>query len=192
MLPYLEEQNVWKGFQLSLPYLDPQNLPAAGQVVPTFICPSTVRLGPYRLESRTGGRSGNLATAADWMGATDYGGMFGWSGVGYPFMNGVMVWETPIGIAQIPGGTSHVIIVAEDTGRDWPWHGEWANGANVFDQTGNINARQSDEMWSDHPGGVQLLMCDGSAHFLADSIATTVLAPLCTRNGGNPAALAPP
>ena len=34
-------------------------------------------------------------------------------------------------------------------------NGEWANGANIFDQTGPINARQSDEMWSDHPSGAQ-------------------------------------
>ena len=64
------------------------------------------------------------------MGTTDYGGMFGWTGSGYSFMNGVMIWETPMSVKQIPGGTSHVIIVAEDTGRDWTplMNGEWANG----------------------------------------------------------------
>ena len=73
------------------------------------------------------------------MGCTDYGGMFGWTGTGYTFMNGVMIWETPIAIPQITGGTSHVILVAEDTGRDWTMDGQWANGGNIFDQTGPIN-----------------------------------------------------
>jgi prepilin-type N-terminal cleavage/methylation domain-containing protein len=192
LLPYIEESAAWKKFHLNLAYLDPQNLPATSQIVRLFICPSTVRIGPYRVDCLTGGRSGNLATATDWMGCTDYGGMFGWTGTGYTFMNGVMVWEIAYSIPQVTGGTTHVVIVAEDTGRDWPWHGEWADGANIFDQTAGLNLRQSDEMWSDHPGGVQVLTCDGSAHFLADSISTTVLAPLCTRSGGDPAAFMSP
>ncbi len=192
LLPYIEEKAIWTQFHVNLAYLDPQNLPAASQIVRIFICPSTLRLGPYRVDCLTGGRNGNLAAATDWMGCTDYGGMFGWTGAPYPFMNGVMVWEIAYSIGQIPGGTTHVIIVAEDSGRDWPWHGEWADGANIFDETAGPNLRQSDEMWSDHPGGVQVLTCDGSVHFIADSISTTALAPLCMRTGGDPAALAAP
>jgi hypothetical protein len=115
--------------------------------------------------------------------------MFGWTGPGYSFMNGVMVWETPMSVKQIPGGTSHVIIVAEDTGRDWTMTGEWANGGNIFDETGPINLHQYNEMWSDHPRGVQTVFCDSSVHFFDERISTTVLAPLCTRDGGDPAAL---
>ena len=44
-------------------------------------------------------------------------------------------------------------------------------------------------MWSDHPGGVQVLLCDGSVHFAADTISPSVLAPLCTRDGGDSGAL---
>ena len=45
-----------------------------------------------------------LDKATDWMGTTDYGGMFGWTGPGYTFMNGVMIWETPMSVKQIRGG----------------------------------------------------------------------------------------
>ena len=93
---------------------------------------------------------------ANWMACTDYGGMFGWTGTGYTFMNGVMIWEQPIAISQITGGTSHVILVAEDSGRDCTMYGQWANGMNIFDQTGPINVVQWNEMWSDHPGGAQV------------------------------------
>ena len=48
-------------------------------------------------------------------------------------------------------------------------NGEWANGANIFDQTGADQRRQDDEMWSDHPGGVQVVLCDSSVHFLDDA-----------------------
>ncbi len=190
LLPYIEEPAVWQLFQTKLAYLDAKNLPATSQVIPIYVCPSTVRVAAYRVGGRTAGMSGApLSTATDWMGVIDYGGMFGWTGVGYTFMNGVMVWETPISIKQITGGTSHVILVAEDSGRDWTMTGEWANGMNIFDQTGAINRVQANEMWSDHPGGVELLLCDGSVHFGDDRIAIEALAPLCTRAGGDTAAL---
>ncbi len=193
LLPYLEESAVWKLFNTNLAYLAPENLPATSHVVPLYACPSTVRMAPYRVGNLTGDRASvGLDKAIDWMGTTDYGGMFGWTGAGYPFMNGVMVWETPISVKQIPGGTSHVIVIAEDTGRDWTttMNGEWANGANIFDQTGQINRRQSDEIWSDHPGGAQVLFCDSSVHFLSEEISAAILAPLCTRSGGDLAAVA--
>ena len=192
LLPYIEEQPTWKLFRTDLAYLDPGNLPATRHVIPLYGCPSAARLAPYRVGNLTGDRAGvGFANATDWMGTIDYGGMFGWTGTGYSFMNGVMVWETPIGINQITGGTSHVILVAEDSGRDWTMTGEWADGGNIFDQTGPIDAQQYNEIWSDHPGGAEVLLCDGSVHFVADRIATTVLAPLCTRDGGDPASLAP-
>ena len=192
LLPYIEERGVWTLFNTSLGYDAPQNLPATSQVVPIYICPSTVHVAPYRVGALTGGMSGQpLNTATDWMGTIDYGGMFGWDGASpaYSYMNGVMVWETPTSIPQISGGTSHVILVAEDTGRDWTMDGQWANGQNIFDTTGPINVAQFNEIWSDHPGGAQVLLCDGSVHFASATISTDVLAPLCNRTGGDPSAL---
>ncbi len=191
LLPFIEEQATWKKFHTDLAYIDPANLPAASQVISIYCCPSAGRIAAMRVGNLTGDRKRlGFNKATDWMATIDYGGMFGWTGPGYAFMNGVMVWETPTSIAQIPGGTSHVILVAEDTGRDWTMTGEWANGGNIFDQTGPINIQQYNEMWSDHPGGVYVLMCDGSVHFVNESIATDVLAPLCTKQGGDPKLLA--
>jgi prepilin-type N-terminal cleavage/methylation domain-containing protein len=199
LLPFIEEQSLWQRFQMSFTYLAPENLPATSHVVPTYCCPSTARLAPYRVGNLTGDRTGiGFDKATDWMGTTDYGGMFGWTGAGYSWINrngnGVMIWETPISAKQITGGMSHAIVVAEDTGRDWTMlmNGEWANGANIFDQTGVINRRQDDEMWSDHPGGVHIVLCDSSVHFLDDRISIAVLAPLCTRAGGDPSQLGKP
>jgi prepilin-type N-terminal cleavage/methylation domain-containing protein/prepilin-type processing-associated H-X9-DG protein len=189
LLPFIEEGSAWQLFDLNLPYANSANLPSTTQIVPTYLCPSTARLGTNRLGAVTGM---STQPQADWMACIDYGGMFGWTGTGYTFMNGVMIWEQPISISQITGGTSHVILVAEDSGRDWTMDGQWANGQNIFDSTGPINVVQWNEMWSDHPGGAQVLLCDGSVHFAADTISTTVLAPLCTRDGGDPAALIGP
>ena len=83
LLPYIEERGVWKLVQHQLwATTTPQNLPATSQVVPIYICPSTVHVAAYRVGALTGGMSGQpLSTATDWMGTIDYGGMFGWDGV---------------------------------------------------------------------------------------------------------------
>jgi prepilin-type N-terminal cleavage/methylation domain-containing protein/prepilin-type processing-associated H-X9-DG protein len=186
LLPFIEERSAWRLFNLNLSYSNAANLPSTTQIVPTYLCPSAARLGANRIGGLTGTPT---QPRANWLGCTDYGGMFGWTGAGYSFMNGVMIWEQPTAISQITGGTSHVILVAEDSGRDYTTYGQWANGMNIFDQTGPINVQQWSEMWSDHPGGAQVVLCDGSVHFAADTISTTVLAPLCTRDGGNTNAL---
>jgi prepilin-type N-terminal cleavage/methylation domain-containing protein/prepilin-type processing-associated H-X9-DG protein len=187
LLPFIEQPSAWKLFNLNLSYASSANLPATTQIVPIYLCPSTNRLGANRI----GAVTGTPATPrANWMACIDYGGMFGWTGAGYTFMNGVMIWEVPTAISQITGGASHVILVAEDSGRDYMMDGQWANGQNIFDQTGPINVVQWNEMWSDHPGGAQVLLCDGSVHFAADTISTAILAPLCTKSGGDPTPLA--
>ena len=42
---------------------------------------------------------------------------------------------------------------------------------------------KEEEFFSDHPGGVNILMCDGSVHFLSDDTHYNVYYALCTRNG---------
>jgi prepilin-type processing-associated H-X9-DG protein len=185
LLPFIEEPSAWQSFNLNLSFAASSNLASTTQVLPIYLCPSTSRLGSNRIGAITGAPS---VPHSNWMACIDYGGMYGWNCVGVG--NGVEIWDQPIAISQIPGGTSHVILVAEDSGRDYTMDGQWANGLNIFNQSGSINVVQWNEMWSDHPGGAQVLMCDGSVHFAADTISTTVLAPLCTREGGDPTALA--
>jgi len=183
LLPYIEEPSAWQAFNLNLSFADPTNLPSTTQIVPTYLCPSTSRFGANRIGAITG-----LATQphSNWMACIDYGGMYGWNCVGIG--NGVEIWDQPIAISQIPGGASHVILVAEDSGRDYTMDGQWANGLNIFNQSGPINVEQWNEMWSDHPGGAQVVLCDASVHFAAESISVTALAALCTRAGGDPTA----
>lgn len=118
------------------------------------------------------------------MACTDYGGMFGWyDKEAGRTMVGVMYWNQPISIADIPDGTSTTICVAEDTGRGWPYDSEWANGGNVFQQEGPINVLQHNEMWSDHPLGVNAAFCDGSARFLKETMDPKVVGAVCSRKG---------
>jgi prepilin-type processing-associated H-X9-DG protein len=70
--------------------------------------------------------------------------------------------------------------------------GVWADGNNVVAiklQPNNIPATQawvSDELYSDHKGGVNGLFCDGSVHFIAETIDLAVLYAICTRASEEP------
>ena len=103
----------------------------------------------------------------------------------YPFMNGVMIYERAISDHEIVDGLSHTIIVGEDTGRPLNAQSEWANGQNIFDQTGPINRTRNNELFSDHPHGVHVMLADGAVRWLDESMDTGTLLRLCTRSEGD-------
>jgi prepilin-type N-terminal cleavage/methylation domain-containing protein/prepilin-type processing-associated H-X9-DG protein len=190
VLPFIEQSSVAARVDLAAPFLAEQNAAAGSTVLSLWLCPSTQRLAEDRVGATSGDRNGNGRwDAGDNLAWIDYGGMFGAVlPSGHDFMNGVLVWDMGIRQAQIRDGASHTILVAEDTGRGAAMDGHWINGENIFDQAGRINAQQNNEMWSDHPGGAQTLMCDGSVGFLAEAIDLPVLLALCTRALGESAA----
>jgi len=188
VLPYLEQQNVYALFDLHQAYNSNANRIAGGQVLSVYLCPSTATLQPDRRGDTTGDVNGNGRwDAGDDLAFTDYGGNFGFSGFDKPFMNGVLIYERAITMAQITDGSSRTLIVTEDTGRGPSFDGQWANGENIYDQSGPINDRTgmgaNNEMWSDHPGGINALLCDGSVRFLDEKMELSTLAALCTRAG---------
>jgi prepilin-type N-terminal cleavage/methylation domain-containing protein/prepilin-type processing-associated H-X9-DG protein len=192
VLPFVEETTLYRLFNLNAAYRSSANRAAAGTVIGIYNCPSTTRLAADRTGDTTGDRNHNGQwDAGDDLAFTDYGGNFGYSGLNKGFGNGVMLREVSVSIMQITDGTSHTIAVSEDTGRGAAFDGQWANGENIFDESGPINNRavpesqwQYDEMWSDHPGGINALLCDGSVRFLSEQIELEVLAALCTRASG--------
>jgi prepilin-type N-terminal cleavage/methylation domain-containing protein/prepilin-type processing-associated H-X9-DG protein len=184
LLPYIEQENVHSIFHFDKPYDSAENSDATHRVIATFLCPSTYRTPPDRDGSVTAKHNHNgTPHPSDGMACTDYGGMYGWSNsAGSKY--GVMVYDRAITMAEIRDGTSETIAVVEDTGRGWKMDAEWANGQNIFDETGPINYSQNNEMWSDHVGGVNAAFCDGSAHFLSELLDVKVVEALCTRDSG--------
>jgi prepilin-type N-terminal cleavage/methylation domain-containing protein len=184
LLPFIEQQATYELFNPLARYNTQANQPAAANVVATYVCPSTV-VAPNRRGPTSGDRNlnGQWDTGDD-LAFTDYGGMFGVGDPALPLGNGVMVYDRRISAKQIGDGLSRTIIVAEDTGRGANLRSAWIDGQNCFDQTGPINSTQNNEIWSDHPGGALVAMCDGSAHFLSDEMAERVLYALCTRDLG--------
>jgi prepilin-type N-terminal cleavage/methylation domain-containing protein/prepilin-type processing-associated H-X9-DG protein len=185
LLPYIEQENVSRLFDFNARYNAASNQEATRRVIPTYLCPSTSRREPGRAGNTTGDRNGNGCNdPGDGMGCTDYGGVFGYNLPGEPLNNGVMIYNRSICAAHVRDGASNTMIVVEDTGRGWRMDGEWANGENIFMVSRPINTEQNNEIWSDHPGGVNGLFCDGAVHFLSESLDQATLTAICTRARG--------
>ena len=100
-----------------------------------------------------------------------------------------MLYDRAMQISDILDGTSNTLIVAEDSASA---DGQWINGLNIFDQAYPINLSPNpamgiypeNEIRSDHPGGANGLLCDGSARFLFQQMDLKTLAAICTRAGG--------
>lgn len=119
--------------------------------------------------------------------------------------------DSGIPLQRITDGLSKTILLFELAGRgvnppsaagDSPSaQGAWASGLNcnsigpqslsralinppTSDTTGAWSDESDQSLFSDHPGGAHVAMCDGSVHFLAESTADTVLTGLASRNGG--------
>ena len=194
LLPYIEERHAWELFDVSQPYNSAANHESGKTVVPIYLCPSTYR-APQRNGLTTGDVNGNGKwDTGDDLAFIDYGGMFGHPPAGgmYPMEgklllgNGAMIYEKTVSAKQITDGLSQTILIGEDTGRSGSsqQNGTWADGQNIFDVTMQINTNQVNELWSDHVGGANTTFCDGSVHFLAETIDPNVLYALCTRDQG--------
>jgi len=190
LLPYIEERALWQQYDFRQSYRADVNRAATGTVIATFLCPSTSRFAPDRRGDTVGDMNGNgVYDAGDHMACTDYGGIFGSAGAGVTPANGVMLYERAINLRKITDGSSSTIIVGEDTGRGWIDSGQWSNGWNILDVgtfgvARPINFRREDELYSDHPGGVHVLLCSGAVRFLSDATERTVAQALATRAGG--------
>ncbi len=116
--------------------------------------------------------------------------------------NGVIfrnAWARPVNLKNVTDGASKTFIVGENVvSQDFQSSAFFADGSwascgiplNFF----LYNAPDSElkfDRWNEvrgfkslHPGGVHFVMCDGSVHFVNESIDHNVYRALATRNGG--------
>ena len=105
---------------------------------------------------------------------------------------------------QVTDGLSNTLMVGELSGRGYNIpgaviRGAWANGNSTFPLTYAVNTQpeyipggppsawgDDESLFSEHPGGAQVLMCDGSVHFLVDATDLNVLYALASRASGEP------
>ena len=167
LLPHIEQRPLYERVDFTEAFDSDRNAEAAATVVATYLCPSV-------------GRTSNLVEGR---GACDYGGIYG-ERITSPNNppKGTMLYDRAVSIRQILDGTSTTLIVSEDGG--WK-DGQWINGRNVFDQAYAINQAPpfENDIRSDHPGGANALLADGSARFLNEHMDLETLAAICTREG---------
>jgi prepilin-type N-terminal cleavage/methylation domain-containing protein/prepilin-type processing-associated H-X9-DG protein len=114
-----------------------------------------------------------------------------------------------IEIKKITDGLSKTFLICEITGRGiygTDYRGAWASGQNCITvgprsptipivnpppvdgsptvQSGFYRNAQNASLFSDHRGGVQVSMCDGSVHFITESVDDAVITGLASRASG--------
>ncbi len=168
LLPYIEQDALRRQLDMGKAFDATENAVAAATVLSVYVCPSVPQDNCLKQ-----GR-----------GPCQYGGIYG-ERITSPNNppRGVMLYDRAISISEIRDGTSNTLIVAEDC--DFT-DGQWINGLNVFDQAFAINQAPSyeNDIRSKHPGGANGVFCDGSVHFLPESMDLKTLAAICTRAGG--------
>ncbi len=208
LLPYIEQDNVYKQFDLRKAYnATPANQAAAKNVISILICPTN----PLRPQP----------TDPQGYGTTDFAPVYyvdidPVTGLRNKStrVDGGMILGKP-SVLSIADGTSNTIAIAEDVGRNESMTMEYAdplggmrqlyrwaepdcaigiskginNSRSPFGgptpcQWSANNCGPNEEIFSFHPGGAHVVFCDGHVAFLKESIDPRELRKLVTRSGG--------
>lgn len=214
LLPYLEQNALYDSWDSSIGFLEGRNGDLAATYLSVYKCPSAPSLPVYSYE-RSGfpPRYGtNDYKGCDGVLASDPI-LTSWGRTGW--VRGV-ISRVPMSSARIQDGLSNTILLVESVGgtdlfgpggkpgtpdRIWyPTDGAWVGrslsglfptvGAIAIGLTtpGGINCSNMYDHgpYSFHPGGAQVVFCDGSVHFLAENLEPFVLCCMYAYDDGKP------
>ena len=206
LLPYLEENARFAQYELAKTVDDPHNLPISGKPVDIYLCPSMAlpRAVPEPAsDEKLGPGSYIISTRTDYSNFTNLDGAFD-----NPRDDG----SYTLGMQHITDGTSKTLLVGEinyglqkmlwttspelnGTSKwgDQTWaHGYWALAWGhmaakfpaVYNNSTEYAPPHSNRAFrSDHPGGVQFVLVDGSVQFISDDSSPDIRRALVTRAG---------
>jgi prepilin-type N-terminal cleavage/methylation domain-containing protein len=208
LLPYLEQDNLYKQINFSLPVEDPTHLAVRTTVLPAFVCPSDRSTGVFTVYSKN--PPAPLAQAA----TNSYAACHGFGDDlddELDSFNGMFSRNSKVRVADVTDGTSNTIAVGERAAlfTQTPWAGAVSFGttritpgapvanpdvvedapsqvlAHVDQDTINDTSRDDPEdFYTPHTGVALFLFGDGSVRPLPIGIDLKVLQALATRNGG--------
>lgn len=205
LLPYLEQENIFKNYNQQSPWASTTNISAITTKVKIFLCLSTPDISSYMPLAPNGKKYATL----------DYTPMVNIDPVqmaaGYvnppPDQNlGFMNPYDGVRITDISDGLSNTLILGEDAGFPvyfqkgkilnngiafpWSWAGDypWTNfdGCNQDGSLGGpftMNGSNICEFYSFHLGGANFLMGDGHVIFISENIPSKEMAKKITRSG---------
>jgi prepilin-type N-terminal cleavage/methylation domain-containing protein len=204
LLPFMEQQNLHERINFDVPAYatripennvdrgpagDPANKFAAENMPPVFVCPSAHRVQPQTEQKDYGINGGTGTCCPERNGPHD--------GVGW--MNSAVT------MAQIKDGTSNTFLFLEfghfgnhswvnyDRGANqFLWVHHVSQGYVVAAEHNGSPRPPNNTQWngraahSDHPGGVQVALCDASVTFVSDHVDFAVYRATFSRSGAEP------
>ena len=208
LLPFIEQQTLYAEIK-PLPNGEAQNWGPRTHVVDTYLCPSAAIPSPNPLALHPSNYAGVMGARSTYTGADRNRRCphpaFEALNLGADPMcgeicgNGVLFPNSRVRLAKITDGTSKTFAVGEQLyiTRDWltgltffktvPMLCTGATKNMVY----HLNTEYESSIpkndlpfSSEHTGGAQFTMCDGSVHFFQESIDITVLLDLATKRGG--------
>jgi prepilin-type N-terminal cleavage/methylation domain-containing protein/prepilin-type processing-associated H-X9-DG protein len=208
--PYIEQKNLSDYYKWDKNWYDAENKSVRETYVATFICPSSPR--PKRLDNSTTSGVAWTAAASDYgicngtnvalfpLGLIDAGTN--------RKPQGVMRVNELQKFSDVTDGLSNTYWVAEAAGRPQSYRAKGmrngtarAAGSSALDRDNEyiihgfnaagsanpgpcaMNCTNSDEMYSFHPGGVQVMFGDGSVRYLSNQVPMRIVAAWVTREG---------
>ncbi len=130
-----------------------------------------------------------------WVGRSNYSGCFGSTTIQHnPFDgNGAFFANSKLKLGEFTDGLSNTVVVGERTNELATV--SWVGFVPEVDEPGarvlgaalhepNCDERHASSFRSYHPGGINVVLGDGSAHFVSSNIDETLFRALATRRGG--------
>ncbi len=214
LLPYLEQDNLYRQIDFGRDIADPVNAQARTTSLAIFLCPSD---SPLRLTTVANGAGNPICEVA-------FGNYVGMAGVyevsGYPDTSngaaGVLLRNSKVRVTDITDGSSGTLLVGE---RAWMWQGKvrspvttWVGavtnavipqtlnpalgfeveGVMVLTNSGTVAEGRVpnntfdhvEDASSNHISGVNFLFADGSVRSIDNTISPRVWVGIATRSGG--------
>lgn len=205
VLPFMEQDNVWKQFNSSLPLTDPANAAFMRNQLPAYKCPSDPQQDYFAIYEEGGGAQLAELPIANYVGCFGPEELDGCENAAgdAPVLpdgtcrgEGAFYHNSRVRIADITDGTSNTFLAGERrTNKDLLWFTTWvgmiAEGEEAFqrvlgsaDHVPNDPVAHFDDFSSRHTGGSQFGLCDGSVRFVSENIDKSVYQSVATISGG--------
>jgi len=211
LLPYVEQGALYNSVVPGVMYSS--NFAVGNNKVNSYLCPSSNELRSKSSTEVSGGQTNytmhyyanlgpigtNSASGSAYQ-QRSVGSHGGYSYDGPLTVVSQSPLTNPVSIPAIVDGTSNTLLLGEISRDKWVFYRSWIRGwdsdlsgvpnagknikfaINSTDYTpGNFNHVS---LASNHPGGVNIAMCDGSVRYLRDSTPLDTLLRLASRHGG--------
>ena len=156
ILPFMEQQALFDRYDSNVPWDDPINDVVRMSPITAYLCPSYPPTFPNETNYVMITGEGTLG--------------------GLP--------NQSIQLSGIKDGTSNTIAVVEIVGAGIEWCEP--RDLTIEELSMQLNDGSGNGPSSNHPGGLNVLFCDGSVLFLSDGLDPMTLENLLRRNDGNP------